>query len=471
MTKRWIFSILALSVFQGTLKGETQERELAGHLLEELGKILIIHEDRAPKEEGEEKAVVDEETEKKKPSPVRTTKKKKTKAHFAGTKKPLPEEDKKSSRLENEWVVSKTYPKTRKKKEEDLGVSSQEILPERPFAVASTEGKSKKNYQDLSERIDDLQSQVNFLSDEFGVTHHHAEMKAPHGIIDFFAEWLIWTTKEEGTEFAITTSSSHPGILQGAESQSIHFGWDFGVRAGMGVHLPQDDWDVEVAYTYFRPAETMSLQGNVTTLGFYQGATSDFEVVDFAKSDFSINFQLGDVVLGKSIPLTSRLLLRPFMGMRGAWIKQKNMQTFGSTSPYNIEKQNFFKGVGGLFGCESNWQLGSGVSFLANVGAALLAGRFDLYQTQKTPQNLYAVNWQDHFKVLSPMVQYVTGLGWDRNFHREKWHVGVALTFEGQYWWNQNQMPIFMDDILASYTHAQGSLAFYGFNVSARFDF
>ncbi len=301
---------------------------------------------------------------------------------------------------------------------------------------------------------------------------HRAEMKAPKGLIYFSAEWLFWTTKEEGTEFGITTNIQKAGILSGAESQSVHFGWDSGVRAGMGVHLPEDNWDVFVSYTYFRPTQTTTLTGNITSLALYQGATSDFEIVNSANSDFTINFQLGDVVIGKACPLTERLLLRPFIGMRGAWIKQKNILGFGTPpASYVINRQNFFKGVGGLFGCESNWQLGSGVSFLANIAGALLAGRFDLYQTQLTPTNLYAVNWQDHWKSLSPMVQYTTGLAWDRNFHRDQQHIGIALSFEGQYWWDQNQFPIFMDDILASYTHAQGNLAFYGFNLSVRFDF
>src|SRR5690242_4047781 len=70
-------------------------------------------------------------------------------------------------------------------------------------------------------------------------------------------EWLVrldilyWQSRVGGTGFAY--SNWKPSVelpLQG-RTRKIDFGWDWGVRAGIGRNFYHDEWDLNLTYTLF----------------------------------------------------------------------------------------------------------------------------------------------------------------------------------------------------------------------------
>ncbi len=131
-----------------------------------------------------------------------------------------------------------------------------------------------------------------------------------------------------------------------------------------------------------------------------------------AAAHWRLRLNLLDGELGREFFVSRHLTLRPFMGVRGAWIKQKLDANYeGTTSsyiPYALlysdttaaqggglvlqqptgsfcgtvcsgnTFNNDFEGVGPRFGFNSEWMIGGGVSLYADAAISLLWGKFNV---------------------------------------------------------------------------------------------
>ncbi|MGE0670934.1 MAG: Lpg1974 family pore-forming outer membrane protein [Parachlamydiales bacterium] len=428
----------------------------------------------------------------KKPEP-----RKKLKAHFAGSKRPLQNapdyvpapKTKKSTRIKNQWVSSKTHPKIPKEEEVDnrdrtasssqkqtafgegnaLASSrraSQHLSPDRLIAQAGPDNQmpmKKENSQEGKEKQPDE-----------GIEYPHAGFIAPDGHVYITGEWLYWRTREGGLEYAVERSSAAPGVFTDAVPKKLSFDWQSGFRVGVGVHLPYDGWDLYVNYTDFRPEDSGHASGSVFPLLVYQGQLPINDVTE-AHGHWNIDFQTLDVEVGRRYYIGKSLILRPNIGIRGAWIDQHaRFEYKGGEVPagleYTVHDKNDFKGAGLRAGINSNWYFGAGLSFNGDIFASLVAGHFDLSQDQKQ-RGIEVIDLDSDFNQLSPNIQMFLGLSWDRNFYHNRCHFGLTLGFESQYWWRQNQMERFTDSSQPIYVRPDEDLSFYGINLRARIDF
>jgi hypothetical protein len=398
---------------------------------------------------------------------------KKLKAHYAGVRR-TPEkvksnenEKKSDPRIKNKWFSSKTHPKVEKKEVIEVKDEALTELPtDRPHYT-------KTNNSLRSSRIAQLGS--------IAATESHpnpppirAEYKpevccyprggfqAPMGHFFFTGEWLYWRTRQEGMEFAT--------------AKKVDFDFQSGFRVGLGVHLPLDHWEMYVNYTRFTPDGSESAQGSFYPLFLFEGAGAQGPSVARAHAHWEIEFQNLDVEISRAFYIARTLVLRPFFGLKGAWIDQDaHIRYEGGFIPagqtFRTHFKNDFKGAGPLIGLESNWLLGAGFSFFGDVAAALVIGHFDNKQEQFQLGGAKVIDLNSDFHLVSPTVQIVTGFAWDRNFNKERWHVGLSAGFESQYWWSQNQTERFTDKDFPIYVREKGDLTFYGLTLRARFGF
>lgn len=403
----------------------------------------------------------DQKTPSKQERPGASPEEMKVKPHYAGVRRPQPKPKKKSSKIKNEWFSSKTHPKTDKKKiavEEDEDSSAVELPEDRPFYIRKTLLTAQNDSSKEVKRPTNASTHT--TQPEEGQAYPKTGFQAPSGHVYLTAEYLLWRTRQEGMEFAT--------------AKSVKFEFNSGFRVGLGVHMPHDGWDIYINYTHFYPEHSQSAHGSFYPLFLFEGAGFQGPTVAEAHAHWNIELQSVDVEIGRAYYIAKTLTFRPFIGLKGAWIDQlAKIHYAGGFIPdgqtFRTHIENDFKGAGPLIGIESNWQLGSGFSLFGNLAAALIVGHFDNEQEQH--QIAEVVNLKPSFNLVSPFLQMIAGLAWDRNFNRDRCHFGLSAGFETQYWWSQNQIEQFTDSDMPIYIREKGNLAFYGLTLKGRFDF
>jgi hypothetical protein len=450
MAAKFLFSLIAFSLTWHSLlpaDGSAFDEDLFEEVILEDGVIV---------EDGKENG--NENTEKQLP--------KKLKPQYAGARR-APEKIKVSSgekkpgaRVKNKWFSSKTQPKVEKKEVASaVEETSTELPVDRPHYT-------RRGYSDFLVEQDGYNDEQRIDSERESqryCNHLRGVFLASKGHVYVTAEWLYWRTREEGIEFAT--------------SKRIQFDFQSGFRVGLGVHLPCDYWDIYVNYTHFNPSGSQSAHGSFYPLFLFRGSSVlQGPNVNESHAHWEIEFQNADVGIGRWFYVAKTLAFRPFFGLKGAWIDQDaHIRYAGGFIPigqtFHTYFKNDFKGAGPLIGIESSWLIGAGFSFFGDFGTALIAGHFNNKQKQHQLNGAEVIDLNNAFNLVSPTVQIIAGLAWDRNFNRDQCHFGLSAGFESQYWWEQNQTEQFTDADLPIYVREKGALAFYGLALRGRFDF
>lgn len=386
---------------------------------------------------------------------------KKLKPQYAGARRtPDKPKDhnkpKKPARIKNEWFTSKTHPKMEKKEPAEIEEAPAELPDDRPYFT-------KTSYSPPVSRGPLFSFNQQPARQEESEEYLTAEFQAPRSHFYLTAEWLYWRTRQGGMEFAT--------------SKRIDFDFQSGFRVGLGVHLPYDHWDIYVNYTRFVPDASASVHGSFYPLFLFQGTHGPHGThVSKAHAHWKVEFQTADVEIGRVYYVGNTFVVRPFFGLKGAWIDQDAKVSYeGGFIPhgqsYRTKFDNDFKGGGPLIGVESNWLIGEGFSLFGDFSAAPVIGYFFNQQKQFQLHGAKVVDLNTDSHLVSPILQVTAGLAWDRNFRRDRMHIGVSAGFEAQYWWEQNQIEQFTDDDLPIYVREKGDLSFYGLTLRGRFDF
>jgi hypothetical protein len=391
---------------------------------------------------------------------------KRQKPHFVGVRRPQPKPSskRKSSKIKNQWFSSKTHPKADKKKaaREEVEEPMEELPDDSPFYISQTKLTAQNTLRSPTMMEGrEMSVPMSHPTEEKEEAYPQEGFHAPRGHVYLTAEYLLWRTRQEGMEYAT--------------GKKVNFEFDSGFRAGLGVHMPGSGWDIYANYTRFIPVQSRTVQGSFYPLFLFQGSGSpQGSAVSHAHAHWEIEYQAADLEIGWAFYLAKTLALRPFFGLKGAWIDQDAKFNYGGGfipvgQTFHTHLKNDFKGAGPLIGIQSNWELGAGFSLFANAATALVVGHFDNKQEQR--QLSEVVDFTSHNNFVSPFLQMIAGLAWDRNFNQERSHVGLNVGFEVQNWWNQNQTEQYTDRDLPIYVRNGGNLSFYGLTAQVRFDF
>ncbi len=291
--------------------------------------------------------------------------------------------------------------------------------------------------------------------------------------IDIFADFLYWYTSET-VDWAFTLASNQNSVRTAYKTTS--FNWAPGFRVGLGYNMHHDQWDTQIAYTWFQAEGRDHASGSVTS-GFLAARLSFLEPFHTGKMRFNIHFNMFDWDLGRSFCVCKSLSLRPYIGAKGGWINQ-SIHTHWTTPHFgglnflyfaNENVRNNFRGGGPKGGVNGKWIFGNinrhVFSIIGNCAAAYMWGHWtlrdefnDVFAT-KTAIKMKGRN----FGAL--MLQMLVGMGWDFNFDKCRSHFAMKVGYEIQDWLNQFQ--VFTD---ASGTE-NADLIFQGLTVDLRFDF
>lgn len=368
---------------------------------------------------------------------------------------------------------------------------------------------------DTDAKIRNLQSRVNSLEYMRGSC-----LVNPSGRPTQKCDWggyitidpILLNAQENGLEFVLVTQNVGQGTAAASDfiflsgktkAKSPNFDWDWGFRAGIGVNLPRDGWDLYLNWMRLRSFAHKSVQADGITEWltpvFVSNQTQPFAPLSLnqgllrtSKSTWRLLLNELDLELGRQFFVSKWLTLKPHGGLRTAWIRQKNGISYNDWQPnasiesvdithYFVNMKCNYWGIGFKGGLDTQWGIGCGWSLFANFDAAILYGYFDIFNDQSADFAQIApidfFSYHDFYHISRFITDFIAGIRYDYLFCDERYHLGIQVGWEHHLFFDQNQFTKFIGAgafngglpgvIIAN----QGDLSFQGFSAQVRFDF
>ncbi|NGX36932.1 MAG: hypothetical protein K1000chlam2_00078 [Chlamydiae bacterium] len=348
-------------------------------------------------------------------------------------------------------------------------------------------------------------------------------------------DWVItvagfyWNSHQDGMEYAIENNVENPGsnIINLEGSQQINrlidakyktpdFDWDFGFKVGLGYNTTCDGWDFGVLWTWYRGKAIDHVEAeaddNRVLLPLWsayaplQGGTlyaTDIE------NNWKVEVNLVDLELGREYWTSKYLTLRPFVGIRIAYLNQNycikhkggsfsaNNQAGGPTAlqqAWNneVELENDFKSAGLRAGLDTLWNFGCGWGLYGNFALSILYGRFDFEHDETNRratdphEKAKIADAKNSFRASRGAADLALGVQWHGMFCQCQYGFTVMLGWEHHLFFDQNQLwrVVRIGDTFIStgtdsfnntgenvFHERRGDLDFQGWTLTVKFEF
>ncbi|MCH9631208.1 MAG: hypothetical protein S4CHLAM37_12300 [Chlamydiia bacterium] len=299
------------------------------------------------------------------------------------------------------------------------------------------------------------------------------------------ADFLYWGVKQDGLSFArsgVSRSLASPATTRGT-TKSISTSWDPGFKVALGAILPHDNWQVLFEYSWIHTNKTESAGAGFFPLwnmaGVMRSDNSTFSS-DSSKATFKQTFNNLDIQLGKYLMSGSKLIIMPFIGIRGTYIDQDYDVSFINVPTNNnllvdanllMKVDQYYWGIGLMGGMNTDWVISKHFSLFGNFLIAGLSSRFnssrkDFLTPVATGVQSTFVNTRDKFYTVIPAFDFQLGFKSDIFFKNRRYHLGIQAGYEMQIYLDQNRYIV-----LLSSSGNNGNLSFNGLSLKMRFDF
>lgn len=336
-------------------------------------------------------------------------------------------------------------------------------------------------------------------------------------------DFLYWYAGETNLQYAVkgeTSLGAGPTdapiklSINDVELKHLKTKWDPGVRVGLGLNLC-DGWDLYANWTYYHN-ETHQ-KSSVDSFDSENSDVGQFALIDpwynfnlfpqaflfdRISAKWILNYNVLDLELGRKFWLSNCFSLRPYVGLRGAWISTRfNVDASGQsivtglgTDNY-IDSQDHFHnrnwGVGLSGGLQPNWYFTEEFSLFGNVEGALLWGNNK--NRDKERYNLTVIDTglvtslvggiKNRFSRMQAALDFALGLRWEHEWCDRSMRSTLDAGWEHHIWFNYNtrvrgsdpQTAIILTSISetfnTTYDEVVSDLALGGLVIRARLDF
>lgn len=309
------------------------------------------------------------------------------------------------------------------------------------------------------------------------------------------AAYLYWNVLTDAMDYAYTyvENGSPNGALYQTDARIIRADWPWESAPRVEAGFAGEFWDTKASWTYFKTNDSASFSEEVFQPGGSVGAIARrlrllwlvesrknasspnafFQNITDGEASSGIKYTTLDWVAGRSLSLHEHFYLRPFFGVRAAWIKQSlkteavdfNAAATGDLFRTTTKLHNLFRGCGLYFGGNAKYHATTWFSFYANAALSLLAGSFDLRENQATTLIDFADPVVSHSDLSRAAIRpsLALGAGIDLSFNGNKGNFTAGLTggYEVNYWPNQGEWVRFVGNYSGEYKHP-GDLTFHG---------
>jgi hypothetical protein len=312
------------------------------------------------------------------------------------------------------------------------------------------------------------------------------EVQRPY---DFFlsGSFTYWQPIQENMELGVVSNSSATFDLVNGKAVDLDFDYKPGFKVGFGMNFDHDKWDTFAEYTWFRATEHVRRELDVnnaaiTLLPAWQIPNFLNPQYQAGSEKWRLRMDLVDWDLGRSCTVGTKLCLRPFIGLRGAFIRQNVEVDYLNVTPAalaivpstSVHQSSHSWGVGPRVGLSSNWKFGKGFRVYTKEEVDVLFTQYDLKSRQTSAvsvANQYIVK-QDDANYLRAHVELDLGLGWESYFISDKYHIDFSADYGFQVFFDQNMFRSAASaQAVGKSVVPNGNLYIHGLTATARFDF
>lgn len=310
--------------------------------------------------------------------------------------------------------------------------------------------------------------------------------RCPYDVF-FDASFLYWQASQENMELGVLNSTA--GVLSSgidAKVLNMDFGFQPAFKVGLGGNFDYDGWDLHSEYTWFYTTQDTSYSvdageqifpafGTANSTG---GGNDNFSE---AESKWKLQMNIVEADLGRWQYVGTKFTVRPNMGVRAAFITQKNTLSYNDAittntgDNQNIELNTNSWGVGPKLGIDSNWVVGCGFRIFGNAEADILYTRYTkLNQTEThllTAVKPYTLT-QSSLGYLRTHLDIEMGLGWGTYLDCNNFYLDFTAGYGFQVFFDQNMFRFAPNGTaIGKAVNPMGNLYIQGLTLSARLDF
>lgn len=316
--------------------------------------------------------------------------------------------------------------------------------------------------------------------------------RVDHGIDAWIAaDFIYWTARMDNLSYAQTGVTKGDVNASKGNTKYPDWRWKPGFKAGLGLGIPHDGWDVFVEYTWLHSRAWNSVNENekgilatwnISHLLLFSKGVDD---IQSAKSNWKLQYNALDLSLGRNYFVSKFLALRPFIGFKGGWINQDyrvkyHVAATDLDSNLRMKNDQSYWGIGLRTGLNTSWHLTQTWSFYGNLALSALWSQFEVNRkdtridtlndgSQDSPPlntNVTTINTENDFHTIKGLLELGIGMRGEWWFAEDRYHFLVQAGWEQQLWINHNQL------IKTSVFQANhGDLTLQGLTIKARFDF
>lgn len=307
---------------------------------------------------------------------------------------------------------------------------------------------------------------------------------------DFFttASFIFWQPSQENMQLGVVSNNSAPLDLVNGYVANISSTFQPGFKVGFGMnYYNREDWDTFIEYTWFQSKE--SVQVCLDPNNIFLALLPAWQIPLFLNPQYDSGFEVWNLSMnlidwdfGRGCNIGGRHSVRPFIGIRGASIKQavdvdylnqpgSDRGFFPSTF---VDESIRSWGIGPRLGAVLNLDLHKGVRFIAGGEWDILYTQYRIKSSQKSDtvlSNQYIII-MDNINYLRAHTNIDLGFAWGRFFCDHKFHLDLLADYSFQVFFDQNMFPsIASAEAVGKITIPNGNLYIQGLTLTIRFDF
>ena len=291
---------------------------------------------------------------------------------------------------------------------------------------------------------------------------------------DFIVEvaGFYWSARQDGMEYAIRNGVTIPVDfvandltelvnLVDAKYETLDSSWDGGFKLGVGYCSACDGWDVGVTWTWFKNTTSSHLDAHSDSasvfIPLWSAYASQFGQTNFVRdieTHWKLELNLVDIELGREYWVSKYLTMRPFVGVRVAWIYQDftikhkgGVFAIPLTTAFNneVDLENNFRGAGLRGGLDTVWNFGCGWGLYGNLAFNLVYGRFcftheeDNRTATGNHDKVEILETSSSFRATRAMFDLGFGLQWAAMICDCKYGLLISFGWEQHLFFDQNQ--------------------------------
>lgn len=304
----------------------------------------------------------------------------------------------------------------------------------------------------------------------------------------FTADFIYWRTTCDGYDYAdsgaaIVGADGLTPIDPSKRGRTGYPGFDFqpGFKVGSGLKFAHDGWDVYANYTWLNPDTVESSLSDPS--GHMFGTPDPYfgpSTISKAKNHFRQSFNVVDLELGRNFFLSKFLTLRPFFGLKAAWIDQKvkNAFTVFNNATNGINAADEFLVSGAITNLAQKLKLKSwGIGIRGGIapvwyfmkdfglyGNLAVSGMWTSYQNHGKSKYSGTISGTSgdilrSSHSVTPVIELGLGLTYMTTFHDDAYGFSLSGGWEEQVWIGFNE------------GFPRGNMSLQGFTLKVGFEF